>query len=89
MFSSRITVPVIFLIAIFCLTPLIASGPGVDEMMDKFYAEIHAHWLSLLLLFRNYRKHLDTVSACHSSEIPLETRECNKYQRWRAFQNYL
>lgn len=57
----RITVPTLFVIASFYLVPVISSGPGVVEMMSRFYKEMDNHWYELIFQVRNFGKDLDNT----------------------------
>lgn len=52
----------LFVISWFYLVPVIASGPGVIEMMNRFYGEMDSHWYELIFQVRNFGKGLDNVS---------------------------
>ncbi|KAM7315541.1 nose resistant to fluoxetine protein 6 [Ixodes scapularis] len=57
----RTTIPMLFVISWFYLVPVIASGPGVIEMMNRFYGEMDSHWYELIFQVRNFGKGLDNT----------------------------
>ncbi|CAN8019011.1 unnamed protein product, partial [Ixodes persulcatus] len=59
----RTTVPLLFVIGFLYLLPLATSGPGLVEMMDRFYHEMDNHLYQLILQVRNFGKGLDN-SGC-------------------------
>ncbi|XP_029844649.3 nose resistant to fluoxetine protein 6 [Ixodes scapularis] len=61
----RVTVPVVFCMACFYLTPLVTSGPNAEVLFDKFYNEVETHWWQLLLQVRNFAKASDLECFSH------------------------
>lgn len=57
----RTTIPLLVVIAALYLLPLIASGPGLVEMMGNFYYEMDKHLYELICQIRNFGKGLDNT----------------------------
>lgn len=61
-FISRANVVVFFVLMCYHLVPLIASGPNLKPIMEKFYYEFSNQWWRLLIQIRNFSKEQEIVS---------------------------